>query len=448
MSRERARVKELIVETKAECEQIARTLTSNERALPPSIAIRRFYSSIQPRKSTVAPSYMNRMPPSRSMTLLQELLLGDPVIVDLSGDTSVRREFGLSVEEMVAEIAAGRIIPAINCHPFDLSTDYLSEIYPLLRRPRDGREWPVLLRHFRTRAFVAWYCGRSTNAFEERGMDLWRRHFEAASGPEQEAIVETLRTQRYGARAWEAARKAFQGRWRNLSALDPELAEKTENALRRMENSSRKERAAVFDGVKESAVSPVTAAIGGGFRCTRRDLRNVVRAARLDEFRELFGASSQIDPWGSEIVQQLVHAGAMPSLTTLNYAMYRRILDDRKWHDVQKTLRKLRGNLQCAPGAKSGRNAICDAVHVWNECVREAESCLNSYGRAKVWFRIQSWTSILLPRKAGFVATRLFPWLAWRAEEAFVDSTRFGSPGRQLALAIWKGTELKPWRRR
>ena len=132
MNAARRLLKKLLEDTEDELKNIANLRIPDNLQHSPYEAIRYFYPVIgfKDGKKTV---YASRAAGKGRPSLLQELLLGIPVMIDISDAKPFLVEYGMTPDELAVEVKKNRLLPVTNAsNPLEWSDDFIEYIKPIL----------------------------------------------------------------------------------------------------------------------------------------------------------------------------------------------------------------------------------------------------------------------------------------------------------------------------
>lgn len=107
---------DLLKVTRKECKD-ARNKPFAEHRTALCDAVRPFFPVLEDTYRKEGIAYANRSVGKSIPSLLQELLLGIPLLVDIHDGVSFGAHYGLTINEFAKEVQEGRIIPIINQKP-------------------------------------------------------------------------------------------------------------------------------------------------------------------------------------------------------------------------------------------------------------------------------------------------------------------------------------------
>jgi hypothetical protein len=351
---------ELVEHTEVECVKIADKADRRMFEGQPCEAVRLFYPHLIRKYHLNGMAYASCGGNCRSPSLLQELLLGLPVMVNLVDGVPFKQKYGMTPDNFAIEVREGRIIPLINVSkPETLSERFLEDIAPILDKRQLWRR--IQLAHFRTRAFQDWYSTQKAEKMEEVGREIYQDHFQCKSDQEHRELCRALNIADYGGDPRTNTENTVAGRWRNIVSLRPDIEDDLRVVFHDLRDDRVSARACVLNAVKNLVSGPVSAGRGGVFRPNRNVLRGWRQFERLGERSErlqgLVSTNLTSDVLTSSLAKFLQKAYMIPAPQDLDYDRYSEHRKHRHWKDfsasVQKVLHKLRTTPDLAESAIS-----------------------------------------------------------------------------------------------
>jgi len=423
-------LEELVTSTVTECERIIGQNDAAAFAERSMAGVRLFYPVLQQLKDRDDISYSNRCTGWGSPTLLQELLLGTPALVDLYDCPDLvtfRRTYGMSPGQMTDEIGEGRLIPVINASdPQRWSPEALSALLPILKSGK------VQMAHWRTEAFQNWFSRGKVADIRKRGSAVFDEYF-TCKPDEQVRLYRRLRIHKYKNPA-EAYKNVVVGRWRNIISIFPQVESPFLNVLHDLRDRPAVVRAEVLNGVKNLVSSPISAARGGIYRASPQQVREI---AKLSEYKKLSPALESIlisdvarDFWTPTLKRWLEKTSTLPLPQHLNFDRYQQLIGHRHWPKFRDDVQRL---LSLLSKQKPDIRSLKAALTKWEEeTLKVFRRSMASYGRVEKY-----WTPMLgIAPYLGtdFIASKVL----YKVEDLLGARGPLAHPGRMLAQLVWK----------
>jgi hypothetical protein len=422
-------VTQLVRETETECAGIEKAHDSAQFAERIDPGVRLFYPLLRHLKDDGGTSYASRCTGWGSPSLLQELLLGAPLLVDLydcKDMPTFRRTYGMSPGDMVAEIEEARLIPMINTpEPQRWESATLELLAPILKTGK------VQLAHYRTEAFQRWFSGGKLKEIRDKGGVIFAEYF-TCRPDEERKIYRRLRIHKYRKPA-EAYQNVVVGRWRNVIAICPRIEEPLRQVFHDLRDRSTVVKAEVLNGIKNLVSSPVSAGRGGIYRASPQHIQEIRRLSdhkRLSPVLEEFLVSDVTrDFWTPTVRRWLEHTWTIPVPEQLNLERYRELIKHRHWRKFSADV----GNLLSLLSARTPKvGSLKTALAEWEkETLTVYRRVMRSYDRIEYFLPLLGIAPYL---GTEFVAAKVL----YKVEELFGARGPPTHPGRMLAQLVWK----------
>jgi hypothetical protein len=401
----------------------------------PYEAIRYFYPEIGFQNGEFA-VYASRAAGKGRPSLLQELLLGIPIMIDITDAKPFSDEYGMTPVELKTEINENRLLPVTNAsNPLEWSDDFIEYIKPILETNK------LQFAHHRTTAFQAWLIGESYEGLEKEGQKIFSEFFTPNNNDDWDELIAALRVGRYK-NPREVAVRVVAGRYRSICAFKPSLRSILPYNFRilRSQGYSSSQLAALLNGIKNIVSGPITAGRGGIFRASPEQYKEIRGAIDLSkknpEFSNAHPHSVPFDLATKELIPFFEKSNILPVPQNLEYRRFLELIQHNHWNQFASNISKLLRSLAQEP--------IEDFNIRWGEVVRGYREFHQQASKAERVSRVVLYGIEYLVPVAGLAARKSLEWNDSRFPKN-IDKTKHGRMLGQIVCNAQRNSWPPQW---